>query len=114
MCHGLYLKIYEAPKVQLSYEPLRLLKKIKGRHADTIKGLNWSPDSRFVSTWSNDLTVQIHNVFRLDNFQPFIFSTHKHAVRYSFFADDMKYFDSIDRNSVLCVWKWVDDFVTDA
>jgi hypothetical protein len=54
---GLSLKIFEAPQIQISFEPLRLIKKLKGKHSDTIKGLTWSPDSRFIATWSKDLSV---------------------------------------------------------
>jgi hypothetical protein len=55
----------------------------------------------------------MNNVFRLNEYQNFVFSTHKVVVRHCFFSEDMRYFYSIDKNSVLCIWKWVEDYLTE-
>jgi len=57
ICSNLSFKIYEAPQLMRNFEAIVLYKKFKGCHAEQINGIEWSPDSRFLVTFSKDLTA---------------------------------------------------------
>lgn len=56
----------------------------------------------------------MHNLFKIKDYNAITFSANKEAVKQSFFSHDMKYFYTLDKNSVLCVWKWVNDYVSES
>ena len=111
---GLKFKIFEAPNILQKFETMRLYKKFKGQHTDIINGLEWSPDSRFLATYSKDLTVRLHNLHFLEFYIPFTFSVHKTIIKCVFFSSDMKYFYTLDKGGNLFIWKWVDDYLSDS
>ncbi|KRX01618.1 WD40-repeat-containing domain [Pseudocohnilembus persalinus] len=113
ICQGVSFRIYEAPSIYRQFESLILYKKFGNSHSNDIVTLQWSPDSRFLITAGKDLTVQLHNVFKLQDYNVITFSANKEVVKKCFFSSDMKFMYTIDKNSVLCIWKWVTDYVSD-
>jgi len=75
--------------------------------------MDWSPDSRFISTGSLDLTARITNIHKIKNYVPFTFTGHKSKIVKSFFSNEMKHFYSLTKDGYLFIWKWVDDYLTD-
>lgn len=107
------VKIYNSPGVQKSIEPLKLVKKYINIHPDPIVYTDFSPDSRFIITSSKDLTCQILNIHKIDNYVPFTFTGHKSYPIKCFFNDTMTYFYTLTKDGYLFVWKWVEDYLTD-
>lgn len=107
------LKIFNAPGINKSIEPFKLVKKYINVHPEPIMYSNFSPDGRFVMTCSKDLTVQILNVHKIDNYVPFTFTGHKSYPIKCFFNQNMTYFYTLTKDGYLFVWKWVEDYLTD-
>ncbi|EAR81867.2 periodic tryptophan protein (macronuclear) [Tetrahymena thermophila SB210] len=106
-------RIFEAPSLWRNFETLLQYKRFKGSHNDKITSIEWSPDSRFIITSSKDLTVQMHNLHKLEDFQTITFTVNKHPVIKTFFSRDMKYFYTVDKSGLMCVWKWSTDYLSD-
>lgn len=87
--------MYECPPLHVSIEPFVLYKKFKGEHSDKIADLEWSPDSRFVISSSNDNKVIIHSLHYIEGFIPFIFTGHHEPSLKAFFSEDMQYVNQI-------------------
>ncbi len=65
-------------------------------------------------TCSLDLTVQMHNLHKLEFYNSFTFAVNKDLVINAFFEDkEMKYFYTIDKNAVLCIWKFTTDYLSE-
>lgn len=107
------VKIYHAPTIEKSIEPLVLLKKYTSVHPETINAIDFSNDGRFIITSSKDLTCKILNVHSIENYVPFIFTGHKSKVIKGFFSSDMRFFYTLTRDGYLFLWKWVEDFLSD-
>jgi periodic tryptophan protein 2 len=91
-----------------TYSPLVLYKKYGNLHSDDIEGITWSSDSRFMLTWSKDLTLKLMSLHKIDGFLPFTFSgNHKRIVK-AFFSEDDKRIFTISQNGVVLLWKWTD------
>ena len=80
---GKKLKIFETPTVERkTYSPLVLYKKYANIHTDDVLGISWSTDSRFMLTWSSDLTVKMMSLHKIEGFLPFTFSgNHKKIIK---------------------------------
>lgn len=74
--------------------------------------MSWSPDSRFILTWGSDNTIIMNAVFPLKLYIDSILSAHKFKIVTAFFIQQ-KYVVSIDILGKVCLWKWVDDYLTD-
>ena len=96
------------------YQNLQLFKKFKGQHSGDITFIDFSPDSRFIITGSADLTVQIHAIHHIEFYSPFVFQTHKQKPLLAFFSTEMDYFFTCDQSGCLNIWKWVEDYLSDA
>ena len=59
---GKSLQIWKTPPSRKVYAPFELLKEYGG-HTDKINYIDWSPDSEFFCTCSNDLSVRIYKPF---------------------------------------------------
>ncbi|MFM7850761.1 MAG: hypothetical protein ACKO96_02315 [Flammeovirgaceae bacterium] len=82
---GLKVKIFETPLDIKTFSPLVLYKKYANLHSQRIKGVTWSHDSRFIVTWSDDMTLKMISLHKLPNFLPFTFSGNKrHIVKVIF------------------------------
>lgn len=87
ICSGRSIKIFEAPDISKSIEPMLLFKKYNGAHNDDIKLINWSLDSRLLLSCSKDNTVRIFTLFHIKDYAPICLTGHKASIVYAF-ADE--------------------------
>jgi len=106
---SLKVKIFETPSDIKTFSPLVLYKKYGNLHSQRIRGVTWSHDSRFIVTWSDDMTLKMISLHKLPNFLPFTFSGNKrHIVKVIFSQDDRRIF-SISESGTMLMWKWTDE-----
>lgn len=74
-----------------------------------MTGVTWSNDSRFILTWSQDLTLKLISLHKLPEFLPFTFSGNKREIIRAFFSEDNKRIFSVSQNGTLLLWKWTSD-----
>ena len=90
------VKIFEAPAIDhKTFSPLILYKKYGNLHSQTITGVAWSHDSRFILTWSKDLTMKLISLHKIPNFLPITFAGNKKPIVSAFFSADSKRIFSI-------------------
>lgn len=107
---GKKLKIFETPNVDhKTFSPLVLYKKYANIHSDDITGISWSTDSRFMLTWSSDLTLKLMSLHKIDNFLPFTFSGNHKKIISAFFSQDNSRIFTVAQNGVVLIWKWTDE-----
>ena len=107
---GKKFKIFESPSVtHKTFSPLILYKKYGNLHSDDIRGISWTSDSRFFITWSDDLTVKIMSLHKLDGFLPFTFGGNKKALVKVFVSDDNTRVFTLAENGVFLMWKFIED-----
>jgi periodic tryptophan protein 2 len=93
---GTKCKIFESPSIEhKTFSPLVLYKKYGNLHSQTITGVTWSHDSRFILTWSQDFTMKMISLHKLPNFLPFTFSGNKRPIIKAFFSQDNRRIFSI-------------------
>lgn len=107
---GTKCKIFESPAIDTkTFSPLVLYKKYGNLHTQPITGVAWSSDSRFILTWSQDLTLKMISLHKLPDFLPFTFSGNKREIIKAFFAMDNRRLFSVAQNGSLLFWKWTED-----
>lgn len=72
----------------------------------------WSPDCRFILTWGDDNAVIINSVFSLRLYTDIMLQAHKFKIASAFFVN-MEYIITADVLGKVCVWKFVNDYVTE-
>ena len=103
-------KIFESPSIDhKTFSPLVLYKKYGNLHSQTITGVTWTHDSRFILTWSKDLTMMMISLHKIPHFLPFTFAGNKKPIVSAFFSADSKRIFSIAQNGTLLLWKWTPD-----
>ena len=86
---GKKLIVFESPSVtEKTFSPLVLYKKFGNLHSEDIAGISWSTDSRFFITWSDDLTVKMMSLHKIEGFLPFTFSGNHKKIITAFFSQD--------------------------
>jgi periodic tryptophan protein 2 len=105
---GTKVKIFEAPSASdfKTFAPLVLYKKYGNLHSQDITGATWTSDSRFILTWSNDLTLKLMSLHKLPNFLPLTFTGNKKPIVKAFFTYDCQKLYTIASNGTLLMWKW--------
>lgn len=107
---GKKVKVFESPSVtQKTFSPLVLYKKYGNLHSDDITGISWSTDSRFFITWSDDLTVKMMSLHKIEGFLPFTFSGNHKKIVNAFFSEDNTRIFTVSQNGVVLLWKWTDE-----
>lgn len=107
---GKKCKIFETPAVDhKTFSPLVLYKKYANIHSDDIAGISWSTDSRFMLTWSNDLTVKLMSLHKIPGFLPFTFSGNHKKIVNAFFSQDNSRIFTVSQNGVVLLWKWTNE-----
>lgn len=102
--------IYELPKILTKQiEPLVLIKSYTALHTDSVKSLYWSNDSRFILTGSQDNSVRLLNLLKIEGYSPFSFTGHKKKIIMAVFSDDNEKIFSLSSDGVLIIWKYIDE-----
>ena len=91
------------------FETLVLYKQYTALHADKISSIEFSKDSRFVLTGSKDMTVRLLNLYKIDNYSPFVFTGHKKKVVNAMFSEDNTRIYSISTDGVMFIWRYTDE-----
>ena len=100
-------KVFESPSIEhKTFSPLVLYKKYGNLHSQTITGVTWSHDSRFILTWSKDLTLKLISLHKIPHFLPITFAGNKKSIVSAFFSADSKRIFSVAQNGTLLLWKW--------
>jgi periodic tryptophan protein 2 len=93
---GRRLQIWCTPSVPgadstggLEYAPFVLYRDLAG-HFDVIQNIEWSSDSRFLLTASNDLTARIWSLNPEEGFEPTSLAGHRQGVKAAYFAADQE------------------------
>lgn len=86
-----------------------LYKKYANLHSDDIKDVTWTTDSRFFLTWSDDLTLKMMSLHKIQNFLPFTFGGNKQKIVRAFFSENNSRIFSIAQNGVILLWKWTEE-----
>jgi periodic tryptophan protein 2 len=107
---GKRFKIFESPSVTHKvFSPLILYKKYGNLHSEDIRGISWSTDSRFFITWSDDLTIKMMSLHKIEGFLPFTFSGNHKKIIKAFFSEDNQRIFTISQNGVVLLWKWTNE-----
>jgi periodic tryptophan protein 2 len=78
---GKKVKIFETPSVTHKvYSPMVLYKKYANLHTEDVIGVSWTSDSRFFVTWSDDLTMKMMSLHKIEGYLPFTFGGHKKPI----------------------------------
>jgi len=107
---GTKCKIFESPSIEhKTFSPLVLYKKYANLHSQNVIGVTWSTDSRFICTWSTDLTLKMISLHKLPHFLPFTFSGNKKPIVNVFFSEDNSRLFSVSQNGTMLIWKWTEE-----
>ena len=107
---GAKLRVFESPDVtEKIFAPLIVYKKYGNLHSGDIRGITWTNDSRFIVTWSDDLTLKMISLHKLENFLPFTFSGYNRRIVSAFFSQDDERLFTISENGNLLIWKYSND-----
>jgi len=107
---GKKVKVFESPDVfHKTYSPLNLYKKYGNLHSEDIVGVEWSTDSRFFLTWSDDLTVKMMSLHKIKDFLPFTFSGNHKRIKSAFFSSNNQRIFTISENGTVLLWKWTEE-----
>ncbi|GAO18587.1 uncharacterized protein UV8b_03129 [Ustilaginoidea virens] len=76
-------------------------------HFDTVRHIEWSSDSRFFLTASNDLTARIWSLDHEEGFTPTVLSGHKQAVIGAWFSQDQETIYTVSKDGAVFHWRYV-------
>lgn len=103
-------KIFISPDpLHKTYSPLILYKKYGNLHSEEIFGVSWSNDSRFILTWSSDLTMKMISLHKIKDFLPFTFSGNKSTIVKAYFSESNDKIISICANGRVNIWTWTEN-----
>ena len=103
------IRIFETPALKKSFAPLSLFKKYNKMHTGAVVNLSWSEDSRFIVSASEDMTIKLFSLHKLDGFIPITFSGNKHPIVKAFFSQGNERVFSLSKDGTILLWKWVED-----
>ena len=106
---GLKAKVFETPSDIKTFSPLVLYKKYANLHSQRITGVCWSHDSRFIVTWSDDMTLKMISLHKIPGFLPFTFSGNRRSIVKVLFSQDDKRLFSISESGTLLIWLWTEE-----
>jgi len=86
-----------------------LYKKYANLHSQDVIGVAWTNDSRFFVTWSEDLTMKMMSLHKIEGYLPFTFGGHKKPITQVFFSEADDRIFSIAQNGTILIWKWTDE-----
>eukprot|EP00928_Gymnodinium_smaydae_P087047 TRINITY_DN7139_c1_g2_i1.p1 TRINITY_DN7139_c1_g2~~TRINITY_DN7139_c1_g2_i1.p1 ORF type:complete len:1025 (+),score=239.88 TRINITY_DN7139_c1_g2_i1:47-3076(+) len=89
------LQVWRAPSLRLGWQ--MVLHKTFTGHIDDIVDVDWSSDSKFITTCSKDMTVRLYAVSPLEGFEPMALAEHRSHVRGAFFSADLRHIFSLSR-----------------
>ncbi|KAM3138460.1 hypothetical protein pb186bvf_009374 [Paramecium bursaria] len=107
---GKMIAITRQSKVIIYDNEMVKIKVMSNKHM--VTGMNWSPDSRFLLTWGEDNSIIMNAVFSLRKYVDSMLQAHKFKIVTSFFLDSI-HVVSLDCMGKVCLWKWVDDYITE-
>ncbi|KAL0096596.1 WD40 repeat-like protein [Phycomyces blakesleeanus] len=103
--HGKNVQIWKTPGFTLEFAPFVLHRTYTG-HYDDIVNINWSPDSKYFMTSSEDLSIRIFTVDPLPDFVPPVLSGHRDTVMGAWFSADRQNIYSVSKDGALFHWKY--------
>lgn len=77
------------------------------QHFEEVRSIEWSSDSRFFLSSSNDLTARIWSVEPEEHFTPTVLAGHKQGVIGTWFSDDQETIYTVSKDGALFMWKYV-------
>ncbi|KAJ1606530.1 WD repeat-containing protein [Cryptosporidium canis] len=98
---GVY--IWYAPCISKGWQ--LILKRKHIFHNSKVNSLDWSRCNRFLLTSSNDMTVRLISVEKIDNFDTVAFVAHKNPVVSAYFTNNMQSIFSVSSEGVIIFWR---------
>ncbi|KAJ1609420.1 WD repeat-containing protein [Cryptosporidium canis] len=98
---GVY--IWYAPCISKGWQ--LILKRKHIFHNSKVNSLDWSRCDRFLLTSSNDMTVRLISVEKIDNFDTVAFVAHKNPVVSAYFTNNMQSIFSVSSEGVIIFWR---------
>ncbi|KAL3129549.1 WD repeat-containing protein [Cryptosporidium hominis] len=98
---GIY--IWHAPCISKGWQ--LILKRKHIIHNSKVNSLDWSRCGRFLLTASNDMTVRLISIEKIDHFDTVAFIAHKNPVVGSYFTKNMQFIFSVSSEGVIIFWK---------
>ncbi|KAL8700042.1 MAG: hypothetical protein Q9201_005665 [Fulgogasparrea decipioides] len=80
--------------------------RVHAGHHDTVEGLEWSSDSRFLLSASKDLTARMWSLNPQAGFTPTTLGGHKEAIAGAWFSADQEVIYTVSRDGALFQWHY--------
>ena len=100
---GRKVLVFQTPSRTKEFAPFRLLRTL-GLHVDDIVSLDWSSDSQFLLTGSEDHTVRLQRPGH--EFMPVILAAHRDTIVACMFGKTSEEIYTVARNGAVFVWRW--------
>lgn len=98
---GIY--IWHAPCISKGWQ--LILKRKHIIHHSKVNSLDWSRCDRFLLTASNDMTVRLISIEKMNNFDTVAFIAHKNPVVGAYFTNNMHSIFSVSSEGVIIFWR---------
>lgn len=102
------LTLYRDPSRVDSLKPFVSERRVGG-HFDAITSVEFSPDGRFFSTCSADMTIRVFTTESDDEFVPLTLAGHRGKPLFASFGADSRKITSLGADGSLFVWRIEDD-----
>lgn len=110
VCTGRMIQLWKTPQ---SADERQFASFVRHRvytgHYSAITGLEWSKDSRFFLTSSEDMTCHIYSAHSGDSGAASTLTGHKDAVIGAYFSENQEVIHSISKDGSHFEWMWSDD-----
>ncbi len=109
---GRRLEVWHVPSTpdtnaggELEFAPF-VLYHSHGGHFDDVRHIEWSSDSRFFLSASNDLTTRIWSLNKEEGFTPTVLSGHRQGVVGAWFSKDQETIYTVSKDGAVFAWQY--------
>lgn len=116
--HGKNVQLWKTPGLRREFAPF-VLHRTYGGHYGEVISIEWSHDSKFFVTGSEDLSARIFSVDPYEGFHPVTLTGHRDYVVGAFFSGDDHEIYTVGRDGGAFMWSYtlpdepMDGFTTD-
>lgn len=110
VCAGKHIQLWVTPTDldERQFAPF-VRHRVYTGHYSNVTSVEWSPDSRFFLTSSEDMTAHIYSVHSSDSIAASTLTGHRDAVVNAYFSADQETIYTISKDGAQFEWKWDDD-----
>lgn len=103
--HGHHVQVWKMPNATAVLRPFEKHRTFTG-HYSAITCIDWSADSQWVATGSEDMTVRLYSRDPVEGFVPITLSGHRSTVVGVFWRDGIDGLWTVARDGAFFVWRW--------